>query len=143
PRIDGDVLRFLLTELFDALVQVVVGDFRIGIMRRETAILAQLDFGGHFEFGFEPQRLALLEVHVFDIGPADHLQIVGLEAFLEILGDQAFEDVLPYFVRKARADNGGGDLSRAEAGYFSFFLNTGYSPFGLLVDFVDGDGDLY
>ncbi len=79
PRIDVDVLGLLLANLLDALVHVLVGDFGIVVGHLDVLVFAQLDFGNHFELGLEAQRLALVEMHVGDVGRADHVQVFGLE----------------------------------------------------------------
>ena len=70
PGVDIDVLRLLLADLLDALVDVFFGDFGIAVGNFDAAVLAQFDFRDHLELGLEAQRLALVEMDVLDIGRA-------------------------------------------------------------------------
>ena len=76
----------------------------------------ELDRGGDFEFRFELERLALLEVDVFDVGPADHLQFFFLHLLLEILREQVFEHIFADLLGELGANEAGGSFAGAETG---------------------------
>ena len=67
---------------------------RLAVVHRDAAIIAQLDLRRDFELGLEAQRLAFVEMHVLDVRPAHHLQMLFFHRLLEILRKQIFEDVL-------------------------------------------------
>ena len=48
-RIDVDVLGLLLAQLFDALVDILVGDFGIVVGHFDAFVILQLDLGNDFE----------------------------------------------------------------------------------------------
>ena len=62
-------------------------------MNRDAAVILQLDLRRHFEFGFEAQRLAGVEMHVLDVRPAYHLEMFFFHLLLEKFREQVLENV--------------------------------------------------
>ena len=96
PRIDVAVVGLLVADFFDASGDVFVGDFRVLVGDREVLVIVfQLDLREDFEFGLETQRLAVVEMHVGNIGLADDAQLVLFQLLFEEFGDQVFQHLLP------------------------------------------------
>src|SRR5579884_1772858 len=49
PRVDRHQLRLLLAKLFDAFIDVFVGDHRLSVVNRDAAIFVQRNFGSDLE----------------------------------------------------------------------------------------------
>jgi hypothetical protein len=141
PGIDVDVLRLLLAEFLDALIDVFLGDRRIGIGHFDAAVLAQLDFGDDFELGLEAQRLAVVEMDILYIGRADHVEVFGFELLLQELGDQIFQHLLPDIAGELLANDAGRGFAGPEAGEFGALLDVGRDASQLAFHIDDRDGD--
>jgi hypothetical protein len=141
PGIHVDVLRLLIAEFLDALIDILVGNLRIAIGHFDAAVVAQLDFRDHFELRLELQGLAIVEMDIFYIGRPDDVEVLGLELFLEELGDQVFQHLLPDIAGKLLADDTGRSFTRPEARKFGAFLDVDRNATQLAFHIDDRDGN--
>ena len=79
PGIDVHVLRLLLADLRDTLIDVLFGDIGIAVGDFDAAVVAQFDLRDHLELRLEAQRLAVVEMDIHYIGCADHVEVLGFE----------------------------------------------------------------
>jgi hypothetical protein len=80
-------------------------------------------------------------MHIFNIGSADHVQILRLELPLEEFGNQTLQHLLPDIADELLANDAGRNFSRPEAREFGAFLDVGGNAVHLAFDIGDGDGD--
>jgi hypothetical protein len=125
PGIDVDILRLLVAEFLYALINVFLGDHRLAIGDFDAAEFAELDFGNDFEFGFETERLAVVEMDILYIGCADDVEVFGLELLVEELGNEIFQHLLPDIAGELLTDDAGRSFARPESGEFGAFLDVG------------------
>ena len=67
PRIHVNILRFLFADFFDPLGDILIGHFGIVVGNLDVFIVLKLDFGEHFEFGFEAEGLAVVDLSHRDV----------------------------------------------------------------------------
>ena len=72
----------------------------------DVRILPQFEGRFDFEGGLEAQRLAIMEMDVADVGTSHQRQAFGLDALLEMLGNQAFQHLLPDIPGEGLANQG-------------------------------------
>ena len=72
-----------------------------------------------------------MEVDVLDIGRADHFEVLGFELLLEVLGDQAFQHLLPDIAGELLANQRCRRLARAEARELGALLDIQHNAAGL------------
>src|SRR5205085_9375390 len=140
-RIYVDMLRLLLTDFLDALVYVFVGDGRFLVGNFHLFILAELDLRDHFKHRFEAQRLALLEMHFRDVGRSHHVQVLRFELLLKMLGDEAFQNLLPDNAGKLLPNQRRGSLARPDAAQLPPILHVGGNVVALALHNFDQHGD--
>ena len=68
PRVDIDVLRLLVADFGESLIDVLVGHLGVGVRNLDVFVLAELDLGDDLENGLEAHRLAVVEVQIGDVG---------------------------------------------------------------------------
>jgi hypothetical protein len=141
PGIDIDILRLLLAEFRDALIDVFLGDRRLAIGDFDAAEFAEIDFGDDFEFGLEAERLAVMEVNILYIGRADDVEVFGLELLLQELGDEIFQHLLSDIAGKLLPDDAGRGFARPESGEFGALLDVGRDASQLAFHIEDRDGN--
>src|SRR5262249_1693003 len=92
-----------------------------------------LKLWGNLEFGGEFEGLALVELHLSDIGATDEAQVFLLHTLLKEAGDQVFEHLLADIAPKLVANPAGGGLSGPKAGDLGLLLERGndFSRFSL------------
>ena len=128
-------------ELTEPLVQIVIGDFRILIGNGEILVLFQLDLRQHFEFGLEPQRFSVLEVHLGDIGLAHHVQVFFLEFLLQILGNKVLEHLLADVALELFSDQARWSFTGTETRELSALLKRADHTLGLAGHSFQRDRD--
>jgi hypothetical protein len=141
PGVHIDVLRLLVAEFLEALIDIFVGYPWIAIGHFDAAVVAQLDCGDHFELRLELQGLAIVEMDILYIGLTHDVEVFGLELLLEELGDQIFQHLLPDIAGKLLANDAGRGLTRPEAREFGAFLDVGRNASHLAFYIDDRDGD--
>jgi hypothetical protein len=141
PGIDVDILRLLPAEFFDALIDVFLGDCRLGIGDFDAAELTELDYGDDFEFGLESEGLAVVEMDILYIGLADHVEVFGFELLLQELGDEIFQHLLPDIAGELLTDDAGRGFARPESGEFGALLDIGRDASQLAFHIEDRDGN--
>jgi len=107
----------------------------------DAAIFLQLNLRRHFELGFEPQRLALVEVNVLHIRTPHHFEMFFFHLLPEVLRQQVFENVVPHLLGKLAADQAGGSLARTEAGQLGLLLDVRDNAIGLAGDLIHRNGN--
>ena len=115
----------LLADFLDALVDVLVGDFRIVVRDLDVLIVLPARFRERLRIGLEAQRLAVVEMDVGDIGRADHVQVFGFDLLLQMLGNQVLQHLLPDIAGELLADQRSRRLAGTEAGEFGALLDVG------------------
>lgn len=140
-RLNIHHLRLLFADLVQAFRDVFLGDFRLAVVHRDAAIVPQLDLRRHFEFGLEAQRLAFVEMHVFDVRTAHHFQMFFFHLLPEIFRQQVFENVVAHLLGELGADQAGGRFSRTKAGELSLLLDTRDNAIRLAGDLIHGDSN--
>src|SRR5579885_1779342 len=141
PRVDVPVVGFLLPDLLDALVYVFIADRRLLVGHLHTFVIVQLNLGRDFEFGFEPERLAIVEVNILNVRLADYVEVFRLELLLKVLGNEIFQHPLPDVAGELLADDADGRLAGTEAGKLGALLNIGSDTAGFVFDFVNRNGN--
>jgi hypothetical protein len=142
PRIFVYELCLGMAQFLYPLVDVFVRDWRIVILHRQTLIILQLDLRHDFEFGLEAQRLAGLQVHLGDIGLADHFQVLRLEPVVQILGDQALQHLFPDVAGKMLANDRRRRLAGPETRQLRALLDRRHRPARFGLYFLGGHGNL-
>ena len=140
--VDIGVIGLLLADLLETLVDVGVRDLGVVIRHFDVPVIPQFHLGDDFELGGEAQRLAIVEVDILDIGLSDHLQVLGLELFLEVLGNQVLHDLPPDLARELRANQRQSDPARAETRQFGALLDVQHDAFRFGSHFRHGNGNL-
>ncbi len=110
------VSRFALTQFTKALLDVVIGHFRLRVGHLDAGVFRQIDFGKNFKFRLEPDRFAVMKVNVGDAGRPHHAEIFFLRLCVEKLRNQMFQHLLADVAAKVSANQRGGSLAGTEAG---------------------------
>jgi hypothetical protein len=63
----------------------------------DVLVASKFNRRDHFELGLEAQRLAIVEVDIGNVGPADDIQVLRVDLLLQVLGNQAFHHLFPNF----------------------------------------------
>lgn len=139
-RIHVDVLGLGLADLLDPLVHVFLRDLRLLVHDGHALVVLQFDIGRHLELGFEPERLAGLEMNVGDIRRARHVQPLVLGPLPEMLGDERADHFLADVFGIPPADHLRGSFAGAEAGNPDPLLDIAHNFAGFSRNFVRGNG---
>jgi hypothetical protein len=80
-------------------------------------------------------------MHVLDVGLTDGVKVLGLKLLLEVLGDEAFENLLADLAGEVITDDAKGRLTGTEPAELGAFLDVFGHPAGFTLHNLDGDGD--
>ena len=122
-------------------VDVLVGDLGIVVGNLDVLVILQLDLRNHLELGLEAQRLAVVEMDVGDVGPADDVQVFRLDLLLQILGDQASSTCWRISPANCLRISEAGALPGRKPGKFGALLNVGNDAAGFRLHLRGGNGD--
>ena len=88
-----------------------------GISSSQISVIAQLKFGQYFEDRAEFQRLALVEIELFDLRLRDGIELLFSDGFFDALRNQRLQNFSLDVVGKAAANQCHGSFAGAEAGH--------------------------
>ena len=80
-------------------------------------------------------------MHFRDVGRSHHVQVLRFELLLKMLGDEAFQNLLPDIAGKLLPNQRRGSLARPEAAQLRPILHVGGNLVGLALHIFDGNGD--
>src|SRR5579872_2661732 len=81
-------------------------------------------------------------MYVLNIWLADHIQVLGFELLLQVLGDQAFQHSLPNVAGELLANQSCGSFAGTESRQFGPLLHVGGDTACFALYFVNRDSDL-
>ena len=141
PRIFIHVLGFALANFLDPLGHILVADLRLGIRHFNTAVVIYLEIGCDFEFSFEPERLAIVEMNVGDVRCSYDVPVLFVGFLAKCFRQNVFEHILADGILEPGLDNAYGSFPRPESRQVRFLLHVSNDVFRFVFHLVQRDGD--
>ena len=130
-----------LAKFVQRLLDIVIGNCDCGLVGTQFLIAFEFDFREHFERGFEAHGFAVVQMKVGNTRLRNGVEAQSFGFLAEESRDEGFDYVGFDFLRKALADDRGGNVAATEARdarHLLIFLNQ---SFCLAADFLGGNFD--
>ena len=122
--VDGLEFGVLSAQRVHGFVDVLLGNAGQFALGGQTAIVGHLEFRSRFDGGGKLERLAFGELDFFDVGVADHFELLVFDSFLVGLGDELALDLVGDVLLVTLDDHIAGGFAGTKSGEGGFALEV-------------------